>query len=282
VPADLEMEATARTLEYAYDDWCMAQFSTSLGKINDYSYFLKRSGDYKNVFDTDAGFVNGRFANGNFRENLNPYYSNHRRDDFCEGNAWQWSFFVPHDVKGLAELRGGVNAFEEKLDHLFSESSKIEGDEISHDITGLIGQYAHGNEPSHHIAYMYNEIGKPAKTQNIVHPILTTLYDDTPDGLCENEDTGQLSAWCVFSSIGIYPANHGLGDYYLGAPLFDEVRFKHANGILKISSENVSDQNKFVKTLKINGKNHSETCIKHTDIFRDKSIMKFEMNKTQN
>ena len=205
VPADLEAEATARTLEYAYDDWCMARIAKALGRNEDYLYFSDRSMSYKNVFDSKAGFMNGRFSNGAFRPNLNPFFSNHRRDDFCEGNAWQWTFFVPQDVEGLGSLFGGKEKLGAKLDSLFSVSSNLAGKEASGDITGLIGQYAQGNEPSHHIAYMYNYVGQPWKTQKITNQILTTLYDNTPNGICGDEDTGQMSAWYVFSSMGFYP-----------------------------------------------------------------------------
>lgn len=200
VPADLESEATARTLEYAYADWCMAQMAKALGKDEDNQYFSDRSMNYKNVFDQKAGFMNGRFSNGTFRPNLDPFFSAHRRDDFCEGNAWQWTFFVPQDIEGLSDLLGGKEKLAIKLDSLFAVSSNLSGEGASGDITGLIGQYAHGNEPSHHIAYMYNYVGQPWKTQKIINQILTTLYDNTENGICGDEDTGQMSAWYVFSS----------------------------------------------------------------------------------
>ena len=178
----------------------------------------------------NAGFMNGRFANGEFRPNLNPFFSNHRRDDYCEGNAWQWTFFVPQDVEGLGELLGGKDKLAVKLDSLFSVSSTLAGEEASGDITGLIGQYAHGNEPSHHIAYMYNYVGQPWKTQKLSNQILTTLYDTTENGICGDEDTGQMSAWYVFSSMGFYPMNPASQKYDIGSPLFDEVKMRLGNG----------------------------------------------------
>jgi predicted alpha-1,2-mannosidase len=254
VPADIESEATARTLEYAYADWCMARMSEALGKDEDSEYFSKRSMSYKNVFDKNAGFMNGRFTNGEFRPNLNPFYSNHRRDDFCEGNAWQWTFFVPQDVDGLSGLLGGKDKLAAKLDSLFSVSSGVAGEGASGDITGLIGQYAHGNEPSHHIAYMYNYVNQPWKTQKISNQILTTLYDTTENGICGDEDTGQMSAWYVFSSMGFYPMNPPGQKYDIGSPLFDKVIMRLANGkTFSVSAENLSKENIYIQSAKIGG-----------------------------
>jgi len=267
VPADIEAEATARTLEYAYADWCMAQMAKSLGKNEDYQYFSNRSMNYKNVFDKKAGFMNGRFSNGEFRPNLNPFYSNHRRDDFCEGNAWQWTFFVPQDVDGLSELFGGKENLAVKLDSLFSVSSAVAGEGASGDISGLIGQYAHGNEPSHHIAYMYDYVGQPWKTQKITNQILTTLYDTTVNGICGDEDTGQMSAWYIFSSMGFYPMNPASQKYDIGSPLLDEVKIKLGNGItFTVSAKNLSEKNIYIQSAQINGAALNHPFIKYSDI----------------
>ena len=269
VPADQEAEATARTLEYAYDDWCMAQMAKAMGKDEDYKYFSDRSLNYRNVFDKKEGFMNGRFANGEFRPGLDPFFSNHRRDDFCEGNAWQWTFFVPHDIEGLGELLGGQDALIIKLDSLFAVKSTLAGEQASGDITGLIGQYAHGNEPSHHIAYMYNYLGQPWKTQKLTNQILTTLYDNTENGICGDEDTGQMSAWYVFSSMGFYPMNPASQRYDIGSPLFDEVSMTLANGArFTVRTKNLSEENIFIQSAKINGSPLTQPYISYGDIIK--------------
>ena len=267
IPADFEAEATARTLEYAYADWCMARMAKDLGKDEDSRYFSDRSMNYKNVFDKQAGFMNGRLSGGEFRASLNPFYSNHRRDDFCEGNAWQWTFFVPQDVDGLSQLFGGKENLAVKLDSLFSVSSTVAGEGASGDISGLIGQYAHGNEPSHHIAYMYDYAGQPWKTQKLVNQILTTLYDTTVNGICGDEDTGQMSAWYVFSSMGFYPMNPPSQKYDIGSPLFDEVKLRLGNGkIFTVSTKNLTNQNIYIQSAKINGEPLKHPYIEYDDI----------------
>ncbi len=267
IPADLEAEATARTLEYAYDDWCMAKMAKAMGKDDDYHYFLDRSMNYKNVFDSKAGFMNGRLSNGDFKPNLNPFFSNHRRDDFCEGNAWQWTFSVPQDVEGLSSLFGGKEKLVKKLDSLFSVSSNLAGTEASGDITGLIGQYAQGNEPSHHIAYMYNYVGQPWKTQKLINQILTTLYDNTVNGICGDEDTGQMSAWYIFSSMGFYPMNPASQKYDIGSPLFDEVSINLQNGkSFTVTAKNLSQENIYIQSAKLNGKPLNHPFVTYKEI----------------
>jgi predicted alpha-1,2-mannosidase len=282
VPADLEAEATARTLEYAYDDWCMAQISKALDKNNDFQYFSNRSMNYKNVFDKNKGFMNGRLSNGEFRSKLDPFFSNHRRDDFCEGNAWQWTFFVPQDIQGLGDLLGGKDKLSQKLDSLFSVSSKLAGAQASGDITGLIGQYAQGNEPSHHIAYMYNYVGQPWKTQKITNQILTTLYDNTVNGICGDEDTGQMSAWYVLSSMGIYPMNPASQKYDFGSPLFDKATIKLGDGIsFTISAKNLSKENIYIQSAQLNGKSLTLPYIYYND-FKDGGELEFVMGAKPN
>lgn len=266
-PADLVNESVSITLEYAYDDWCIAQFAKMLGKEDDYQYFMKRAESFKNLFDTESGFMRGKLADGSWKPDFNPLYSNHRDDEYTEGNAWQYTWFVPHDPEGLIELLGGPQAFVQKLDSLFSTNEKVQGEYASSDISGLIGQYAHGNEPSHHTAYFYNFANRPDKTREIIHRIRTELYSDQPDGLCGNEDCGQMSAWYVFSSIGFYPFNPADGKYQLGTPAFDQVEM--AVGDQKtfvIKAEGRKEGSCQVKEILLNGQKLDRTYIRHTEV----------------
>lgn len=203
IPVDLKPEAIAYDMEYALADWSVAQAALHLGKQDDYTYFMKRSQSYKNYFDPETGFMRGKMLDGSFRTPFNPYSSSHRNDDYCEGNAWQYTWLVPHDIEGLIKCFGNKNAFLEKLDSLFIAAGDF-GESSSPDISGLIGQYAHGNEPSHHIAYFYTLAGQPWKTAERIEEILRTMYNNRPDGICGNEDAGQMSAWYVLSSMGFY------------------------------------------------------------------------------
>ena len=277
VPAELEMESVARTLEYAYDDWCIAQMAKQMDKKDIYDAFIKRSANYKNIFDSSTGFMRGRFSDGSWRTPFDPFASNHRRDDYCEGNAWQWTFFVPHDVEGLAKLVGGNKQLETRLDELFTSSSEIKGENKSGDISGLIGQYAHGNEPSHHVAYMYDYIGRPWKTQKYIRQIIDTLYNNSPEGICGNDDTGQMSAWFVWSSMGFYPVRHGTGEYMVGTPLFKHLELSHAQGKLIIDAPNVSSQNKYVRGIRLNGKKLNRYYLLHNELFAGDVLLEFEM-----
>jgi len=279
VPCDLEMEATARTLEYAYDDRAIAQFAKMVNNTEAYNYFYKRSFNYKNVIDPETFLARGRNKDGSWRTPFNPLSSEHRRDDYCEGNAWQWTFFVPHDVDGLAEIMGGKPMLAAKLDTLFTMSSELHGQEVSGDITGLIGQYAHGNEPGHHTIYMYNRVGQPWKTQKYVNQVLTTLYDNTPEGICGNEDTGQMSAWYVFSSLGFYPMDPVSGQYELGAPLFDKATIKLTSGRkFTIEAKNLSDENIYVDKVFLNGVELSRTYITFDEVLNGGELV-FHMKK---
>jgi predicted alpha-1,2-mannosidase len=199
ISIDDEHESVSKTLEYAYDDWCIAQMAQLLNKQEDYQYFMKRSQNWKNIFDWETGFMRPK-KNGGWDKPFDPREVN---NNFTEGNSWQYSFFVPQDIEGMIEAYGGKEKFEAKLDEMFNSESKTTGREQV-DVTGLIGQYAHGNEPSHHMAYLYNYVGKPEKTNEKVKYILDNFYTNTPDGLIGNEDCGQMSAWYVLSSMGIY------------------------------------------------------------------------------
>ena len=282
IPADSVNESVSRTLEYAYDDWCIAQVAKKLGEFDDYNYFISRSEYYRNIFDPITGFMRGKFANGKWRTPFNPKKSDHNSHDYTEANAWQYSFFVPHDVQGLINLHGGKEKFASKLDSLFTIDSKIEGDNSSPDISGMIGQYAHGNEPSHHAAYLFNFVGEAWKTQKYVNQILKNLYNSTPNGLCGNEDCGQMSAWFVLSSLGIYSFNPADQNYLIGSPMFDEAVISLSNGKkFKIIAKNVSAKNIFVQSAKLNGKILEKCFITHNDILNGSTLI-LEMKSTPN
>lgn len=277
VPCDLEMEATARTLEYAYDDRAIAQFAQMLNNTEAYNYFFNRSFNYKNVIEPEGLFARGRNSDGSWRLPFDPLSSSHRKDDFCEGNAWQWTFFAPHDVEGLAGIMGGKHMLAAKLDTLFTMSSELKGENVSGDISGLIGQYAHGNEPGHHTIYMYNSVGQPEKTQKYVNRVLTSLYDNTPEGICGNEDTGQMSAWYVFSSLGFYPMDPVSGKYELGAPLFEEAVINLPSGRkFIIEANNLSDKNIYVDKVFLNDMELSRTYITFDEVLQGGKLL-FEM-----
>ena len=277
VPCNLEMESVARTMEYSFNDRAIAQFAKLTNHENDYNYFYNRSFSYKNVIDTSTLFARGRTSDGKWRTPFNPLKSAHRRDDYCEGNAWQWTFFVPHDIDGLANLIGGRKVLLSRLDSLFTMHSRVEGKYASGDITGMIGQYAHGNEPSHHIAYMYNYLGKPRKTQYYVNEILATLYHTTPDGICGDEDTGQLSAWYIFSSLGFYPMDPVSGNYELGAPLFDKAIIKLPSGkSFTVTANNLSDENIYVKDIYLNNEKLNRSYITFEEVLNGGNLH-FEM-----
>lgn len=223
--ADDEPESVSKTLEYAYDDWCIAQVARLAKKQDVYEIFMKRSSSWVNVFDPQTGFMRARY-NGGWYSPFDPLEVNNH---YTEANSWQYSFFVPHNIAALMQLHGGAEAFEKKLDELFNAKSKTTGREQA-DITGLVGQYAHGNEPSHHMAYLYNYTGSAHKTQRLVWILLHEMYKPQPDGLCGNEDCGQMSAWFVMSSMGLYPVTPGLPQYAPGTCLFDEVKINLENG----------------------------------------------------
>ncbi|MFR9524297.1 MAG: GH92 family glycosyl hydrolase [Rikenellaceae bacterium] len=255
VPADIEHESVANALEYAYSDWCIAQFAKALGKDEEAAEFEAKAKLYKNYFNAETGFMRGKLLDGSWREPFDPRASNHRSDDYCEGNAWQWSWYVPHDVQGLVILHGSKEAFVSKLDSLFTVSSELVGEAISGDITGLIGQYAHGNEPSHHITHLYNYVDEGWKTQELVDEILKTLYFKDPNGLAGNEDCGQMSAWYILNAIGMYSIAPASGEYSFGRPLFDKVTIPLAGGKeLVVETINNSDENKYIQSIVVNDK----------------------------
>jgi predicted alpha-1,2-mannosidase len=279
IPSDKENESVSKTLEYCYDDWCIAQAAKKLGKIEEHEYYMERSEYYKNVFDKKTGFMRGKLLNGKWAEPFDPKFSKHQNDYFTEGNGWQWTWFVPQDVKGLSELFGGDEAFVLKLDQLFTESSEIKGEAASIDISGMIGQYAHGNEPSHSTVYLYEVLNKDAwKTQKLVNQVLTTLYSSKPEGLSGNEDCGQMSAWYVFSSAGFYPVRPGDNRYYFASPLFDELTFNLSEGkTFTVKSINLSSQNIYIRSATLNGKKLDRLYITHEEIMQGGEL-DFEMS----
>lgn len=284
IPYELLDESVTITLEYAYNDWCVAQIAKALNKTEDYQYFIKRSQAYTHLFDKETGFMRGKNKEGTaWHEPFDPKFSAHRiHADYTEGNAWQHSWFVPHNVKGLIQLFGDKSSFVTKLEQLFTEDSKITGDNVSADISGLIGQYAHGNEPSHHIAYMFNKANMPWKTQYWVNQILKTQYNTTPNGLSGNEDCGQMSAWYVFSGLGIYPMNPASGEYEIGSPLFEKSTIKIKDGVdFIIEAEHVSDNNIYIQSATLNGKQINRSYITHQEIIEG-GTLHFVMGSSPN
>ncbi|SKB45983.1 alpha-1,2-mannosidase, putative [Salegentibacter holothuriorum] len=283
IPYNLGNESVTKTLEYAYNDWCVAQMAEALGKQEDYGYFSERAKAYKELFDPETGFMRGKSPTGEWNTPFDPKHSNHRvNTDYTEGNAWQHSWFVLHEPQGLIELHGGAEPFTAKLEELFSESSEITGDNTSADISGLIGQYAHGNEPSHHIAYLFNKAGQPWRTQYWVREILKTQYSTQPDGLSGNEDAGQMSAWYVFSSMGLYPFNPALAEYEIGSPIFEKstINLKDGNSF-KIIANKVSEENIYIQSATLNGEDFNQTTISHETLLEGGELV-FEMGSTPN
>ena len=267
IPADKMTEAIAYDMEYAIADWAVAQAAQKLGKQEDYEYFLKRSKSYKNYFDASTGFMRGKMLDGSWRTPFSPYASSHREDDYCEGNAWQYTWLVPHDVEGLVECFGSKEAFVNKLDSLFLANGDM-GEASSPDISGLIGQYAHGNEPSHHTVYLYTLVGQPWKTADRIKEILHTMYTDQPDGLSGNEDVGQMSAWYILSSFGFYQVEPAGGKFVFGYPNFDKVEITVPAGKFVIERENKGQQNNYIQGIVFNGTEYKKPWIEYADIMK--------------
>lgn len=250
-------ESVSRTLECAYDDWCAARFARALGKKEDAAFFAHRAMNYTNVFDKSIGLMRGKDTKGKWREPFNPLQLGHggsTPSDFTEGNSWQYSWHVMQDPEGLIGLMGGKKAFADKLDKLFHQASCVKGMGFVLDVTGLIGQYAHGNEPGHHVAYFYPFADRPWRTQELVRQIVDTFYRNKPDGLCGNDDCGQMSAWYLFSVLGFYPFNPCDSGYVFGAPQIAKTRVHLQGGrALTITAKNLSKENKYVRGITLNG-----------------------------
>lgn len=280
IPSDKDHESVAKALEYAYDDWAIARLAEAAGRPDIRERYDSLGKAYRHYFDPVTRFMRGRMSDGSWREPFNPRSSNHRNDDYCEGTAWQWTWFVPHDVEGLKTLMGGDRAFTEKLDSLFTASSALEGDLVSADISGLIGQYAHGNEPSHHVTHLYNYVGQPWKTQELVSRIFREQYRNDPDGLSGNEDCGQMSAWLILNAMGIYQVAPGRPVYSIGRPLFSEMTVAlPEEKTLRILAEGFAPGRDYVERVELNGIQLKEPFVSHDELMRG-GTLKFIMTDT--
>jgi predicted alpha-1,2-mannosidase len=267
VPSDLEHASVSKALEFAYNYWAIATMAEDMGEAAIAREFYEKSKRYEIYFDKEVGFMRGKRLDGSWDEPFDPRFSAHWKTPYVEGNAWQWTWFVPHDVEGFIDLFGGKEAFATKLDSLFTVSSEVLGEEKSADITGLIGQYAHGNEPSHHIAYLFNWVERPWRTQEIVSQILNEFYTDQPDGLCGNEDCGQMSAWYILNSLGFYPVSPGDPRYSIGRPSFNKtVIALPGDSKFTIIADELSEENKYVQAVYLNGEKLTEPFIDHSSI----------------
>ncbi|MDM1294997.1 glycoside hydrolase family 92 protein [Sphingobacterium sp. N143] len=282
IPIDsMPNESVAWALEYAIADFGAYKIAEKLGKTEDAAYFKKRYKLYEQYFDKEVGHFVGRKANGDFRRPFDPLMAKHRENDYCEGNAWQYTWLVPQDVTGLINLFGGEQQFLKKLDYFTTMSSDL-GGEASPDISGLIGQYAQGNEPNHHIPYLYAYAGQPWKGAALARKAMTDFYTNTPAGLCGNDDVGQMSAWYVFSAMGFYPLNAMSGVYVFGSPMMEHANINLPNGkTLAITVKNQGKANQYIKTIKLNGKPYSKTFITHEQLLQG-GQMEIEMSAKPN
>jgi len=278
MPENIQTQSVSITLEQAFDDWCVAQLAEKLNKDADYERFHKRSEYYRNLFHPKTKFFQSKNDKGEWIEPFDPYqYGGNGGHPFTEGNAWQYFWYVPHNIQALMELTGGTKAFEQKLDTFFTSNYKSE--QMNHNASGFVGQYAHGNEPSHHVAYLYNFAGQPWKTQKYVSHILNTLYNNTSSGYAGNDDCGQMSAWYVFSAMGFYPVNPADGRYIIGSPLLDECTLKLAgNKDFHIRTIRKSPEDIYIQSVTLNGKKHKDFFITHQDIMNG-GTMVFKMGK---
>ena len=278
MPENIQTQSVSITLEQAFDDWCVAQLAAKLNKDADYQRFHKRSEYYRNLFHPKTKFFQSKNDKGEWIEPFDPYqYGGNGGHPFTEGNAWQYFWYVPHNIQALMELTGGTKAFEQKLDTFFTSTYKSE--QMNHNASGFVGQYAHGNEPSHHVAYLYNFAGQPWKTQKYVSHILNTMYNNTSSGYAGNDDCGQMSAWYVFSAMGFYPVNPADGRYIIGSPLLDECTLKLAgNKEFRIRTIRKSPEDIYIQSVTLNGKKHKDFFITHQDIMNG-GTMVFKMGK---
>ena len=278
MPENIQTQSVSLTLEMAYNDWCVAQLAQHLGKTEDQKHFLSRSQFYRNLFNKETGFFWAKDDKGRWIEPFDPLkYGANGGYPFTEGNAWQYLWYVPHDIPGFIDLMGGTKAFENKLDQFFT--LEVQNEEKNNNASGFIGQYAHGNEPSHHVIYLYNYIGKPEKTQFYVNKVLNELYNNSSSGYSGNEDCGQMSSWYIFSSMGFYPVNPTTGIYDIGTPLLEEaVIYLPGNKTFTIKAPKKSNDEIYIQSVKLNGMKHENTFISHTDILKG-GVLEFKMGK---
>lgn len=278
MPENIQTQSVSITLEQAYDDWCVAQLAAKMNKEGDYERFSRRSDYYRNLFNPTTKFFQSKNDKGEWIEPFDPYqYGGNGGHPFTEGNAWQYFWYVPHDIQGLVELTGGPKAFENKLDTFFTSTYRSE--QMNHNASGFVGQYAHGNEPSHHVAYLYNYVGQPWKTQKYVSHIMNTLYNNTSSGYAGNDDCGQMSAWYVFSAMGFYPVNPADGRYIIGSPALDECTLKlGGDKEFRIETVRKSAEDIYIQSVTLNGKKYKDYFITHEDIVNG-GTMVFKMGK---
>jgi predicted alpha-1,2-mannosidase len=282
MPADKIQQSVAKSLEVAIDDWCVAAVAKKLGKAEDAAYFGKRAESFKAYFDKETRFMRGKLSNGEWTTPFDPTFSKHEGSDYTEGNGWQYLWLVPQDVTGLIELLGGKGPFADKLDQLFRVEEGVKGKEASNDISGLIGAYAHGNEPGYHTTFLFNYAGRAWRTQELNRQIQTTMYTNKPDGLCGNEDCGQMSAWYVFSAMGFYPVNPSDLTYQFGSPLVQEARLEVAPGkYFTVKAPLASVANKYIRNVKLNGELLNRTFVTHQEIM-DGGLLEFTMGAEPN
>ena len=272
VPADSVPESVSWGLEMAYYDWCISQIAAKAGNTELAKEYAAKAEYYKRYLDPETKMMRGVMGDGSFRTPFNPRYSSHMKSDYTEGNAFQWSFFAPHDMDNFITTIGGKKELETRLDTLFTTSSQVDGEEASGDITGLIGQYAHGNEPSHHMAYLYNWTDAPWKGQERLDQIMQNFYTNEPDGIIGNEDCGQMSAWYVMSALGFYQVAPGIPVYTLGRPMIDKALIHVKGGIFEILVKNNSAANKYIKEVKLNGKVLDTPFINHTVVIKGSKL----------
>ncbi|MEG1037621.1 MAG: GH92 family glycosyl hydrolase [Mucinivorans sp.] len=272
-PADSDAESVARAMEYCISDHAIYQVAKKLGYTQDTAYFKKRSEGYKRYFDKSDNFVKGVMRDGTFRTPFDPAHSTHRADDFCEGNAWQYTWLVPHDFQGLFSLFGSVEAAEAKLDSTFN-TPYVPAKDASPDISGMIGQVAHGNEPSHATAYAYAAMGRADKTAKIVRHIMDSLYAPTPEGISGNEDCGEMSAWYILNAMGFYQVNPAGGEFVFGSPIFKSVKLKVPGGkTFTIRCENFAPENIYIQSVTLDGKAYDKGSISYRDIMRGAELV---------
>lgn len=278
MPADLVQQSVAKSQEVAIDDWCLSAAANKLDRGAEASYFTNRSKNYRSYFDSETGFMRGRLSTGEWTTPFDPSFSKHEGSDYTEGNAWQYLWLAPHDVYGLIDLLGGKEKFADKLDQLFKVEEGVKGEEASADISGLIGAYAHGNEPGHHTTFLFNYADRPWRSQELNRQIQTTMYLNTPEGLCGNEDCGQMSAWYIFSALGFYPVNPCDLKYQFGSPLVTEAQIEISPGkYFTIQAPKASAENKYIHEVTLNGTVINRSYITWEEIMGG-GILKFEMS----